>query len=74
MISRILTRVGLMAVRLYRTAVSPYHAPACRFTPSCSQYAEEALKRYGFFRGSRLALWRILRCHPFNAGGHDPLR
>ncbi len=74
MISRILTLVGLMTVRLYRIAISPYHAPVCRFTPSCSQYAEDALKQYGIFRGGRMALRRLLRCNPFRAGGYDPLR
>ncbi|MCK4538875.1 MAG: membrane protein insertion efficiency factor YidD [Candidatus Krumholzibacteria bacterium] len=74
MISRILTICGLFAIKVYRTAVSPYIAPVCKHTPSCSQYAEEALKKYGFFRGSLKALWRVLRCNPFSAGGYDPVR
>lgn len=74
MISRILTRVGLCAVRLYRIAISPYHGPVCRFTPSCSAYAEEAIKRYGILKGGKMALFRILRCHPFSQGGYDPVR
>lgn len=74
MISRIMTKIGLLAIRLYRTAISPYHPPVCRHTPSCSLYAEQALKKYGFFKGGRMALWRLLRCNPFVAGGHDPVR
>ncbi len=74
MISRILTKAGLMAVRIYRIAISPYHAPVCRFTPSCSAYAEEALKRYGFFKGGLMAARRILRCNPFSSGGYDQVR
>jgi len=74
MISRILTRIGLAALYIYRVAVSPYHPPACRFTPSCSRYAEDALRRYGPVRGTALALGRLFRCQPFSSGGHDPVR
>jgi putative membrane protein insertion efficiency factor len=73
MISRILTRIGLAALHIYRTAISPYHSPVCRFTPSCSRYAEEALRKYGPFKGSVLAVRRLLRCHPFSSGGYDPV-
>jgi putative membrane protein insertion efficiency factor len=73
MISRMLTGVGLAAVRIYRSAISPYHPPVCRFTPSCSAYAEAAIRRYGFLRGAYLSLRRILRCHPFSPGGYDPV-
>lgn len=63
---------GLVAaVRWYRDAVSPALPPRCRFYPSCSAYAVTALQRYGPARGSRLALRRILRCHPWNPGGVD---
>jgi putative membrane protein insertion efficiency factor len=65
--------VGLAAVRIYRMAISPYHPPVCRFTPSCSEYAETALRRYGFPKGAFLSLCRILRCHPFSPGGYDPV-
>ncbi len=74
MIRKILTKAAILAIRIYRTAVSPYHGPVCRYTPSCSHYAEEALKRYGPYRGAGKALARLLRCHPFSAGGHDPVR
>ncbi len=74
MISRILTEVGLLAVKTYRIAISPYLAPACRHTPSCSAYAEESLKRYGIFKGGLMTAARLLRCNPFSRGGHDPVR
>lgn len=59
--------------RSYRVAISPLVGPACRFEPSCSHYAEEAVTRWGLVRGSGLALWRLLRCHPFSRGGLDPV-
>jgi putative membrane protein insertion efficiency factor len=74
MISRCLKLVGLAAVRFYRIAISPYNPPVCRFTPTCSAYAEAALMRYGPLKGGYLALRRILRCHPFSSGGYDPVR
>jgi putative membrane protein insertion efficiency factor len=60
-------------VRLYQVALSPLLPASCRYTPSCSVYAIEALERYGAARGSWLALRRIGRCHPFHAGGYDPV-
>jgi hypothetical protein len=61
------------AVRFYQTVISPsFSSGSCRFYPSCSQYAIDALKRYGAARGSVRALKRILRCHPFHPGGYDP--
>jgi putative membrane protein insertion efficiency factor len=57
----------------YKTAVSPYKAKCCRFYPSCSSYAIEAVKRHGVFKGLFLATKRLLRCHPFNKGGYDPV-
>ncbi|MBN1163358.1 MAG: membrane protein insertion efficiency factor YidD [Candidatus Krumholzibacteriota bacterium] len=68
-----LKNAGLKAVQIYRIAISPYHAPVCRFTPTCSQYAEEAISRYGLFKGGYKAFRRILKCHPFSAGGFDPV-
>jgi putative membrane protein insertion efficiency factor len=58
-------------MRLYRFLVSPLYGQTCRFYPSCSAYALEALERHGFVRGVRLAGWRLLRCNPWNAGGVD---
>ncbi|NIR44541.1 MAG: membrane protein insertion efficiency factor YidD [Gemmatimonadetes bacterium] len=68
-----LTRFLVTLVRGYQVAISPILPPACRYTPSCSQYAIEALRRYGAAKGSWLAVRRICRCHPFRAGGYDPV-
>ena len=64
--------VGL--VRGYQRYVSPLSPPSCRFTPTCSQYAVEALSTYGAARGTVLAVWRVLRCHPWGGHGYDPPR
>ncbi len=71
--SAMLTRALIGLVRFYRRWVSPALPPACRFVPSCSAYAEEALGRYGAARGSWLALRRLSRCHPFGGSGYDPV-
>jgi putative membrane protein insertion efficiency factor len=63
----------LLLVRAYRLILSPVLGPACRFHPTCSAYAEEALARFGAARGSYLAFRRILRCHPFSTAGLDPV-
>lgn len=63
----------LTLIAFYRSFISPLTPPACRFTPTCSQYAQEAIKKYGPFRGGWLALKRILRCHPFGGSGYDPV-
>ncbi|SHG20059.1 hypothetical protein SAMN05443575_1654 [Jatrophihabitans endophyticus] len=68
-----LTRLLLAAIRFYRIGISPLRPPACRYHPSCSAYAVEALEVHGGLRGSWLALRRLLRCHPFHAGGDDPV-
>lgn len=68
-----LARLLLLPVRGYRRWVSPLLGPRCRFAPSCSAYAQEALQLHGAGRGSWLALRRIVRCHPFHPGGHDPV-
>ena len=62
-----------VAIRFYQLALSPLVGPACRFYPSCSQYALEAVSRFGVLRGGWLALRRLGRCHPFNPGGYDPV-
>jgi putative membrane protein insertion efficiency factor len=64
---------AVVVIRFYQNAVSPWLPRACRYYPTCSAYAIEAIERYGFFRGSLLAVKRILRCHPFHAGGYDPV-
>ena len=61
------------AIKLYRKAISPLKLPSCRFTPTCSQYALEAIAVHGAIKGSALAVWRILRCNPFCKGGYDPV-
>ncbi len=66
-------RVLLSVIRFYRRRVSPGLPRACRFYPTCSEYAEEAIRRFGAVRGGQLAARRILRCHPFAKGGYDPV-
>ncbi|HEV7206991.1 MAG TPA: membrane protein insertion efficiency factor YidD [Jatrophihabitans sp.] len=66
-------RVLLGCVRFYRMAISPLRPPSCRYVPTCSEYAVEAIEMHGAGRGVWLALRRLLRCHPFHAGGHDPV-
>jgi putative membrane protein insertion efficiency factor len=66
-------RILLLALGLYRRAVSPLLGPCCRFEPSCSAYAEEAIHTHGVLRGLGLATWRVLRCHPFARAGLDPV-
>lgn len=65
--------VARLLIRAYQTLVSPLLPPSCRFTPSCSNYAFEAIGKHGLLRGGWLALRRIGRCHPWNPGGHDPV-
>nr|MBN1228916.1 membrane protein insertion efficiency factor YidD [Anaerolineae bacterium] len=60
-------------IRLYQMTLSKLLVPACRFTPSCSQYGYESFQRFGFFKGGWLTIKRISRCHPFNPGGYDPV-
>ncbi|MCD6388699.1 MAG: membrane protein insertion efficiency factor YidD [Desulfobulbaceae bacterium] len=66
-------RFLLFLIRMYRLLLSPLFPPSCRFTPSCSQYAMDAIHLHGVMRGLYLAIRRILRCHPFHPGGFDPV-
>ena len=66
-------RTLLWLIRFYRSAISPAHRPCCRFIPTCSQYALEAVEKYGALKGGLLALRRILRCNPLCKGGYDPV-
>ena len=66
-------KILLALIWFYRNAVSPLIPPRCRYTPTCSQYAVEAVKKYGAVKGGWLALKRILRCHPWGGHGHDPV-
>ena len=63
----------LAVIRFYQQRISPLKKPCCRFYPTCSRYALEAIEKYGALRGSYLALRRIFRCHPFSKGGFDPV-
>ena len=66
-------QVLISIVKFYRKHVSPGRPPCCRFSPTCSAYALEALEKYGALKGGFMALWRILRCNPFCKGGYDPV-
>ncbi len=70
---KLIQQLLLALIQVYRYAVSPFLGQRCRFHPSCSAYAAEALTRYGPLRGSWLAIKRVFRCHPFHPGGHDPV-
>ena len=65
--------VTLQLLRAYKWAISPLLPPACRYVPTCSEYAMEAVERYGAVCGGWMAFWRILRCHPFSRSGYDPV-
>lgn len=67
-------KVAIILLRCYKYAISPLLPPSCRFTPTCSEYAMEAIARYGVLKGSGMGLRRLLRCHPFSPGGYDPVR
>jgi hypothetical protein len=66
-------RLAMLLIRAYQRIVSPALPPACRFSPSCSQYTLEAIERHGILRGGWLGARRLVRCHPFNPGGFDPV-
>jgi len=69
----VVARVLLLLIEVYRVTLAPLIGGFCRFAPSCSVYAQEAIQRHGAGPGSRLALLRLLRCHPFHRGGIDPV-
>jgi putative membrane protein insertion efficiency factor len=68
-----MTRALIALVCFYRKRISPISSPTCRYTPTCSAYALEALQKYGAAKGSLLSIRRILKCHPFHKGGYDPV-
>ena len=73
MIRKLLTKILLLPIYFYRGYISPLIPPSCRFTPTCSQYAMEAIQKYGPFKGLHLAVRRILKCHPWGGSGYDPV-
>ncbi|MDR2627262.1 MAG: membrane protein insertion efficiency factor YidD [Dysgonamonadaceae bacterium] len=70
---QLISHIVLAPVYVYRYCISPMKPPSCRFTPSCSEYAVEAVKKHGAWKGTRLAVRRILRCHPWGGEGYDPV-
>ena len=68
-----MTAAALAILRWYKRSVSPLLPPSCRYTPTCSEYAMEAIERHGLIQGSYLATRRVLSCHPFSRGGYDPV-
>lgn len=66
-------KLAIGMINFYRSFLSPLKPPTCRFVPTCSQYALIAIEKYGIARGGKLAIKRVLRCHPFHPGGYDPI-
>lgn len=66
--------IVIFLIRLYQRFISPLKPKSCRFYPTCSQYAVDAISKYGIFKGGIMSIWRILRCNPFNPGGYDPVK
>ncbi|MBV8206354.1 MAG: membrane protein insertion efficiency factor YidD [Acidobacteria bacterium] len=69
-----MTQALQFMLKLYRMAVSPWLPPACKYWPTCSNYASEAIERHGLVRGSAMAMWRLVRCNPVSPGGYDPVK
>jgi putative membrane protein insertion efficiency factor len=65
--------LALKLIRAYQILISPMLGQSCRFSPTCSSYSMQAIERFGFFKGCWLTVRRLLRCHPFNPGGYDPI-
>ena len=70
---KLLTEVWLLPLRVYQRAISPLLGPRCKYHPTCSAYAVQAVEEYGILRGSLLGGWRVLRCNPWSHGGFDPV-
>ena len=70
---RWIREITIWPVRMYRRFITPWTPASCRFSPTCSAYAIEAVRSHGVLRGTWLTTWRLLRCHPFCDGGHDPV-
>lgn len=67
-------RVAIAMIKIYQKTTSPISPPSCRYIPTCSAYAVDAIDRHGLARGALLAAWRLLRCNPFSRGGYDPVK
>lgn len=70
---KISIKITIFIIRAYQYVISPYLAPSCRYTPTCSEYAIESFQRFGFIRGFIMSVRRIFSCHPWHRGGHDPV-
>ncbi|MSR63476.1 MAG: membrane protein insertion efficiency factor YidD [Planctomycetes bacterium] len=70
---KLLRQLVVLPIRVYQRVLSPLTPPSCRYEPSCSEYGAQAILAHGFCKGGCLGAWRILRCHPFTAGGLDPV-
>lgn len=67
-------KILISLIKFYRKNISPMTLPKCKYVPTCSQYAIDAIEKYGAIRGGLMAFWRILRCNPFSKGGYDPVK
>ena len=72
-VSKALVFILCLPIVFYQTCISPFTPPTCRFTPTCSEYAKQALRKHGPIKGLYLAVWRILRCNPWGGSGYDPV-
>jgi hypothetical protein len=72
-LSHMIAKLLVLPIRFYQYAISPLLGPSCRFTPTCSEYAKQAILKHGPIKGLGLAIWRILRCNPWGGSGYDPV-
>jgi hypothetical protein len=72
-LKKIPSEIAILLLKFYKYAISPYLMPACRYTPTCSEYGMEALKKYGILKGGYLTLKRFLSCNPWGGSGYDPI-
>ncbi|MGM9709050.1 MAG: membrane protein insertion efficiency factor YidD [Prevotella sp.] len=72
-LSRCISWLLILPILFYQRCISPFTPPSCRFQPTCSEYARQALQKYGPFKGMWLAIRRLLRCHPWGGSGYDPV-
>ena len=73
LVNRLIAKLLVLPIRFYQICISPLLGPSCRFTPTCSEYARQAILKHGPFKGLYLAIWRILRCNPWGGSGYDPV-